>query len=152
MHKIKIFVPGNHCEPFYWNLTTAMAGLSLTIDGYIEVFGAPWLEGMLPLNPNQSQAFFMSEAPLKRNWEKRPAVLEILVSHQSHMAAVMTEGDSFIDLYIFRSCPRLVVCDHRHWASVRYEMENQFGEASIIVKAACSDRNHQALTKIVVDF
>jgi Icc-related predicted phosphoesterase len=160
-HKVKIYVPGNHDGPFFWDLDSAMAmvpagitvliGSGMTVDGYLEVWGAPWVAGPTPNVQGDHDAFALTEGSRTAAWDRAPAAIDILVSHSPPVVAAGTDGDNLVDLTIWRASPRLVVCGHVHWARGIYPAETHLGHQSIVVNAACMGAEFEVLRTIIID-
>lgn len=170
-HAIKIYVPGNHDEIFFWKELTArglvppgvlvLIGEAATVDGYIEVFGAPWVPGGRP-DPKwegrpTATAFALPDAPRGALWAAMPAVVDILVCHAPPLAAARADGDHIVDQMISRARPRLVVCGHIHRArgiyEVRHEVDGETVAHTVVMNAACCGPppDFEALAPLVVD-
>lgn len=174
-HRVKIYVPGNHDEIVYWEEAKArglvppgvylLIGEGVTVDGYLEVWGAPWTPGLKPSAEWQGKAtataFTLPENDRKAAWERAPAALDILVCHVPPMhllkgegedeeELMLVEGDDLVNLAICRARPRLVVCGHVHRARGVYRVRNGRGE-TLVVNAACMGKDFQVLQPIVID-
>lgn len=84
--KHKIFVPGNHdllfqqTEDAWLNSLIEEAGITVLIDRSIivdgvTIYGSPWVPSL------SNYAFVGPDKVLKRNWDKIPKALDILVTH-----------------------------------------------------------------------
>ena len=166
-HPIKIYVPGNHDEFLFWNREEALAlipagvtvllGQGTTVDGYLEVWGAPWVPGLAPESAWRdhptAMAFSLPETARREAWETAPGVIDILVCHAPPTAVAQADGDNLVDLAIHRACPKLVVCGHVHRARGVYREQNRRGEEFFIVNAACCgpSPDFAPLNPLVVD-
>lgn len=87
-YKKIVVVAGNHDRPFIWkdNISFSKPHIEYLCDsstqfGGYKIWGAPWTQWFLGVNPHCT-AFMVSEEELAKKWQGIPQDVDILVTHQ----------------------------------------------------------------------